>query len=124
MSLEFASVPNVPLVTRARNHLVHHFLSSPANHTHLLFIDADVAFFPAAIERLLAFGAPVVGAAYPRKEYDWDRAAALLAGGAPAPDAAALRELLMDYAFVLPVRLPGSPGGACALAPSCQRLPA
>lgn len=62
---------NDALVTRARNALVADFLSKP-EYTHLFFLDADLQFDPAAVERLVAFGADVAGGIYPLKTIDWN----------------------------------------------------
>jgi hypothetical protein len=62
------------LITRARAEFVAAFLSDPRG-THLLFIDADIAFEPDQVFRLLQFDADVVAAAYPAKQIDWQRIA-------------------------------------------------
>jgi hypothetical protein len=60
------------LVSRARSTLVGTFLDNAAA-THLLFIDADIAFEPAQVERLLAADKDFAGALYPLKHIDWER---------------------------------------------------
>jgi len=57
------------LITRSRNTLVSQFLSTPA--THMLFIDADIAFEPQHVHRMLAFDKDFVGGIYPLKVIDW-----------------------------------------------------
>ena len=59
------------LITRGRNTLVAAFLDNPEA-THLLFIDADIAFDPAEVEQMIAFGEDVVAGSYPLKILDWD----------------------------------------------------
>lgn len=67
---------NESLVQRARNILIEQFYQSGAKY--LLFLDADLAFSPAAIiDRLLPFAREhpdaVVTGVYPKKSYDWSR---------------------------------------------------
>ncbi len=63
------------LITRSRNTLVAAFLDLPEM-THLMFIDADIAFEPEAVGRLLAFDEDLVGGLYPLKVTDWSQSAA------------------------------------------------
>lgn len=62
---------NESLVTRARNMLVHNFLASDC--THLLFIDADVAFDPNGIKKMLEVDKDVIGGLYAKKYINWGR---------------------------------------------------
>ncbi len=62
------------LIQRSRNTLLAKFLDSPTA-THLLFIDADIGFDPAQVERMLAFGQDIVAGMYPLKLIDWGNAA-------------------------------------------------
>ena len=59
------------LITRSRSVLVAKFLDTP-NATHLLFVDADIAFEPEQVLRLLRFDEDFVAAFYPLKSVDWD----------------------------------------------------
>ncbi|QCK86987.1 hypothetical protein E8L99_15085 [Phreatobacter aquaticus] len=68
----FLFLPGDPVVQRVRNLAVADVLGD-RDATHLLFIDADVRFQPATILRLIKFGEPVVGAAYPKKSYPNER---------------------------------------------------
>lgn len=52
-------------VQQARNRCFAQFLAS--DHSHLLFIDADIGFSPDAALRLLAHNQPIVGATYAKK---------------------------------------------------------
>ena len=54
-----------PSVSRARNILTANFLETDC--THLLFVDADIAFSPADIARISSHAEPVVGGLYPLK---------------------------------------------------------
>ena len=58
------------LITRSRNKLVATFLDMPQA-THLLFIDADISFYPEDIHRMLKFNHDVVAGMYPVKNLDW-----------------------------------------------------
>lgn len=53
------------LIADARNRLASGFLAS--SYTDLLFIDADIAWQPADVLRLLSWNVPVVGGVYQRK---------------------------------------------------------
>jgi hypothetical protein len=75
------------LITRARAECVAAFLSEPEP-THLLFIDADIAFEPEQAFRLLDFDADFTAAAYPVKSIDWGRIVAALGAGVSDPEAA------------------------------------
>ena len=59
------------LITRARNTLVAKFLDLPTA-THLLFVDADIAFDTHAVVRMLAFDKDVVAGIYPLKLINYD----------------------------------------------------
>lgn len=80
---------NDSLITRSRNTLVSAFLESSA--THLMFIDADISFEPAQVERMLRFGEEVVAGVYPLKVLDWNHARQLPQELRQDPEAAALR---------------------------------
>jgi GT2 family glycosyltransferase len=51
-----------PLISRARNELVQHFLDTPA--THMFSVDTDIVFEPGILEMLLKADKPIVGAHY------------------------------------------------------------
>ena len=70
--MHLTSVGNDSLITRARATIVAAFLDDPAA-THLLFVDADIAFEPDQVDRMLAFDKDVVGGLYPIKAIDWGR---------------------------------------------------
>ena len=69
VEVEYEVVMNESLITRARNALVARFLRS--NATHLLFLDADVAFEASDVLAMLALGKEFVGAPYPKKGVNW-----------------------------------------------------
>ena len=58
------------LITRSRNKIVATFLDRPEA-THLFFVDADIAFKPEAVKRILDFDQDVVAGMYPIKNIDW-----------------------------------------------------
>jgi hypothetical protein len=66
----WCQIMNESLITRARNELVRVFLST--NHTHLMFIDADIGFDGNAVAQLLAADKDIVCGIYPKKEVNWD----------------------------------------------------
>jgi hypothetical protein len=69
IELQFGTIGNESLITRARNTLVQLFMDG--DYTHLLFIDADLAFNPESVIRMLQFNKDVVTGVYPRKTIDW-----------------------------------------------------
>jgi hypothetical protein len=58
------------LITRSRNKLVTTFLDMKQA-THLMFIDADIAFKPEDVHRMLKFDHEVAAGIYPIKNFDW-----------------------------------------------------
>lgn len=69
------------LITRSRNTLVTQFLNTPGA-THLLFIDADIAFEASQVYQMLSFDQDFVAGIYPLKVIDWSNAAMRRAAGA------------------------------------------
>jgi hypothetical protein len=69
ISYQHNFVTNESLVTRARNMLTHTFLSTDC--THLLFIDADVAFDPEGVVKMVESGLPLIGGLYAKKYINW-----------------------------------------------------
>jgi hypothetical protein len=79
------------LITRSRNTLVSKFLDDPTA-THLLFVDADIAFEVEQVVRMMHFGEDVVAGMYPLKAIHWDAGAVERARlGAESFDSAPLR---------------------------------
>ncbi|PWR02131.1 hypothetical protein DKT77_13320 [Meridianimarinicoccus roseus] len=58
--------------TISRNHLTSRFLTE-TRFSHMLMLDSDMIFSPAAVWRLIGFGEDFVAAAYAQKSYDWER---------------------------------------------------
>ena len=65
---------NDALITRGRSAIVARFLDNPAT-THLLFVDADIAFSVEQVTRMLAFDKDFVAGLYPAKIIDWNQLA-------------------------------------------------
>jgi len=63
---------NDSLVSRARNNLVAKALTDKQT-THVLFIDNDITWNPFDILKLIIADKPIVGGAYPLKNYNWDK---------------------------------------------------
>ena len=69
IELQFATIGNESLITRARNTLVQLFMDG--DYTHLLFIDADIAFNPESVFKMLDIDKDITTGVYPRKTIDW-----------------------------------------------------
>ena len=65
------------LITRARNMLTARFLANKEA-THLLFLDADLAFDPALILKMVRADREVISSIYSKKVRRWDKAADLV----------------------------------------------
>lgn len=63
---------NDSLVSRARNNLVAKAMTDP-NATHVLFIDNDITWNPFDILKLIIADKPIIGGAYPLKNYNWEK---------------------------------------------------
>ena len=72
IEIQIGTIGNESLVTRARNTLVQLFMDEK-KYTHLLFIDADIAFNPESVFRMLELDKDVVTGVYPRKLIDWTK---------------------------------------------------
>ena len=69
-AVDLALMAGDALITRSRSVLVARFLDH-ARATHLLFVDADIAFEPSQVIRMLRFDGEFVAGLYPIKSVDW-----------------------------------------------------
>jgi hypothetical protein len=69
IQMYFSFMMNESLITRARNSMAYDFLQSDA--THLMFIDADIAFNPSDIPRMVDADKDIICGVYPKKEINW-----------------------------------------------------
>lgn len=63
---------NDSLVSRARNNLIAKAMTD-TNATHFLFIDNDITWNPFDILKLIIAEKPIIGGAYPLKNYNWEK---------------------------------------------------
>lgn len=82
MQMFYSFMMNESLITRARNSLAYDFLECEA--THLMFIDADIAFNPNDIPRMVAADKDIICGIYPKKEINWVEVEAAVKRGVPA----------------------------------------
>lgn len=79
--VEWSFIYNESLITRARNTVVDNFLRSDADA--LLFIDSDHGFSSTDIIKMIESGKDLIGAVYPMKSINWERAVAAKNAGYP-----------------------------------------
>lgn len=72
IQVKLQTIGNESLITRGRNTLVAQFLKEPGEYTHLMFIDADIAWDPESIVEMLKADKDIIGGVYPKKGYDWE----------------------------------------------------
>jgi hypothetical protein len=94
--LQFGTIANESLVTRARNTLVAFFMQSDC--THLVFIDADIEFQVDDFIRLFASKKEVAVGAYPKKGINWDAIKAFVKNN-PEAKGTELLQAGSDYAI-------------------------
>ncbi|QDH16364.1 hypothetical protein [Swingsia samuiensis] len=71
IKLTLSTLGSDALITRARNTLLHQFMTM-TDASHILFIDSDIGFEFSDILALLAAQKPIIGGAYPLKNHYWD----------------------------------------------------
>ena len=79
-AVDLALMAGDALITRSRSVLVARFLDH-ARATHLLFVDADIAFEPSQVIRMLRFDRDFVAGLYPLKSVDWAAVPRRVVGG-------------------------------------------
>lgn len=72
ITVKYEFCRNDSLVSRARNNLVAKAMSHTET-THMIFIDNDITWTPYDIVKLILSEKPLVGGAYPIKNYNWSR---------------------------------------------------
>lgn len=96
---------NESLIQRARNYCVDEFLRSDC--THLLFIDADIAFNPKDVISMLAMQSPnpsddgydILTAPYPKKAISWEKIKIAVDKGFADANPSNLERFVGDYVF-------------------------
>ena len=78
-------LPSESLITRGRNKLCQMFLEE-SDATHLLFIDADIAFNPEDILHILNLDKDIIGLPYAIKDIKWERIGQMISQGNINPD--------------------------------------
>ncbi len=85
-AVDLALMAGDALITRSRSVLVARLLDH-ARATHLLFVDADIAFEPSQVIRMLRFDRDFVAGLYPVKSIDWAAVPRRVVGGETLPSA-------------------------------------
>lgn len=70
IKMEHCFMMNESLIDRARNGLVHEFLTK-SKADYLLFVDADIQFRPEDILAMMSFDKDLICAPYPKKHISW-----------------------------------------------------
>jgi hypothetical protein len=81
IQMYYSFMMNESLITRARNSMAYDFMETDA--THLMFIDADIAFNPADIPRMVAADKDIICGLYPKKEINWMQVSEAVKAGVP-----------------------------------------
>jgi hypothetical protein len=81
IQMYYSFMMNESLITRARNSMAYDFMKSDA--THLMFIDADIAFSPADIPRMVDADKDIICGIYPKKEINWVEVQNAVKNGVP-----------------------------------------
>lgn len=65
-------IGNESLITRARNSLVHNFMTQMPDYEGLMFIDADHGFVAKDVVKMINSGKDIIGGIYPMKGINWE----------------------------------------------------
>ena len=95
VGVEWHYLAHESLIPRARNSLVHTFLTDCPTCTHLLFVDADIGFKAPDVLAMLRSGKDVVGAPYVKKGVNWNNVAAAVKAQPEEPPSSLAR--VMGY---------------------------
>ena len=103
IEIEFFSLFNESLITRARNYCVDEFLRRE-EFTHLMFIDADIGFNPKDVIDLAILSDPesdydILCGPYPKKTISWEKIAAAVDQGFADENPENLSRFVGDYVF-------------------------
>jgi hypothetical protein len=85
IEMYYSMMMNESLITRARNKLAHDFLAKKEC-THLMFIDADIAFSCLDIVQMVRADKDIICGIYPKKEINWHSVIAAVKAGVPAEE--------------------------------------
>lgn len=103
IGIQFYYLFNESLIQRARNYIADEFMRSDC--THLLFIDADIAFNPRDVLGLLAVNLNdpekynIVTGPYPKKTIAWEKVQKAAAAGKGVDNPFELENYTADYVF-------------------------
>lgn len=103
IGIQFYYLFNESLIQRARNYIADEFMRSDC--THLLFIDADIAFNPRDVLGLLAVNLNdpekynIVTGPYPKKTIAWEKVQKAAAAGKGIDNPFELENYTADYVF-------------------------
>lgn len=96
ITMQHCFMMNESLIDRARNGLVHEFLTV-SDAEYLLFIDADIQFRPDDILAMMYFDKDVICAPYPKKHVSWPVIIEAVKAG--IEDIPTLEKLVGEYVF-------------------------
>ncbi len=96
IKLQHCFMMNESLIDRARNGLVHEFLTK-SDADWLLFIDADIQFRPEDVLAMMAYDKDVICGPYPKKHINWPVVVSAVQVGHSDPEY--LEKLVGEYVF-------------------------